>query len=237
MDKTLKIIAIICARGGSKGVPGKNIRPLLGKPLIAHTIAQALKIFEHVIVSTDSLEIATIAKEYGAEVPFLRPQKLATNESSKFPVIRHTLLEYEKISGKYFDIVVDLDPTSPLRSLDDIRNCINLLIDKHASNVITAMPARRSPYFNLIEKYEDGKIDLSKPLSSPITHRQNSPKCYDMNASIYVWTRESILNNNTVFLEKTELYVMPEERSIDIDSELDFQFVEFLFKNNNNGKD
>ena len=237
MDYTQKIIATICARGGSKGVPGKNVRELLCKPVIAHTIEQALnsKIFEHVIVSTDSAEIAAIAKEYGAEVPFLRPKKLADDKCPKWPAVRYTLLEYEKNSGDLYDIVVDLDPTSPLRKVEDIYNSLDLLNEKNASNVITAMPSRRSPYFNLIEEYEDGLINLSKPMNSLVTCRQDSPKCYDMNASIYVWTREAILNNDSVFLDKTALYVMPEERSIDIDCELDFEFVEFLMGKKSDG--
>ena len=233
MDQGLKILATICARGGSKGLPGKNIRDIDGIPLIAYTIQQALEAFGHVIVSTDSREIASISERYGASVPFLRPANLATDQSTKFPVIRHALFEYEKLTGNNYDIVVDLDPTSPLRTIKDIDNCVKLLIEKEASNVITAMKSRRSPYFNLIERYEDGKIDLSKPISSPITHRQGSPECYDMNASIYVWERDSILNTDTVFLDRTELYIMPEERSIDIDSEIDFRFVEYLIKSNN----
>lgn len=230
MDHSLKLFATICARGGSKGVPGKNIRPLLGKPLIAHTIEQALtsELFEHVVVSTDSEEIAAIAKDYGAEIPFLRPKELADDTCPKWPAVRYTLLEYEKLSGDQYDIVVDLDPTSPLRNIEDIKGCISLLLERNASNVITAMPSRRSPYFNLIEEYPDGRIGLAKTTESPITCRQDSPKCYDMNASIYVWSRDAILNNDTVFLDQTALYVMPEERSIDIDCELDFQFVEFL---------
>jgi CMP-N-acetylneuraminic acid synthetase len=232
MDKDLKLICIICARGGSKGVPGKNIRLLLGKPLIAYTIEQALdsKLFEHVVVSTDSSEIANIAIQYGAEVPFLRPKEISDDKSPKWPAIKYTLLEYEKITGECYDIVVDLDPTSPLRNVDDIYNSIQLLTEKDASNVITAMPARRSPYFNLVEVYDNKGVNLSKPMHNSITCRQDSPECFDMNASIYVWSRKSILHNenNSVFFDRTELYVMPEERSVDIDSELDFKFVEFL---------
>lgn len=232
MDKNLKIICIICARGGSKGVPGKNIRLLLGKPLIVHTIEQALhsNLFKHVVVSTDSPEIASIAIQHGAEVPFLRPKEMADDKSPKWPAIKYTLLEFEKISNDKYGIIVDLDPTSPLRNVDDIYNSINMLIDEKASNVITAMPSRRSPYFNMVEIHNDKKVGLSKPLEPSITCRQDSPECYDMNASIYVWSRESILHNenNSVFFDETRLYVMPEERSIDIDSELDFKFVEFL---------
>lgn len=230
MDKPVKILATICARGASKGLPGKNIRPLLGKPLIAYTIEQALSsgLFEHVVVSTDSNEIAVIAKQHGAEVPFLRPKELATDVSSKLPAIRHVLVESEKLFNKKFDVIVDLDATSPLRVIDDIKNCINLLFENDTPNVITAMLARRSPYFNLIEIDSNGHVNLSKKASKPITCRQNSPKCYDMNASIYVWKRDVLLENDSIFLENTALYVMPMERSIDIDYEVEFNFVEFL---------
>ncbi len=186
------------------------------------------------MVSTDSEEIAAIAKDYGAEIPFLRPKELADDTCPKWPAVRYTLLEYEKLSGDQYDIVVDLDPTSPLRNIEDIKGCISLLLERNASNVITAMPSRRSPYFNLIEEYPDGRIGLAKTTESPITCRQDSPKCYDMNASIYVWSRDALLNNNdSVFMGETALYVMPEERSIDIDSELDFKFVEFLQEKKN----
>ena len=127
-------------------------------------------------------------------------------------------------------VIVDLDATSPLRLPEDIINVVKILEEKKVINVITAMPARRSPYFNLVELDDSGRVRLSKPLDHPIVRRQDAPKCYDMNASIYIWQREGLLNNSVVFLENTALYVMPEERSIDIDSELDFEFVEFLAK-------
>ena len=184
--------------------------------------------FEHVVVSSDSKDIQSIAVEYGADVFFTRPAELASDNAAKIPVIRHAFIESEKHYNENYDILVDLDATSPLRTVEDIKACIDLLIEKKAENVITAMPSRRSPYFNLIERNAGGRWDVSKKLAEPIVRRQDAPACYDMNASIYVWTRDSILKNNEVFNTTTELYVMPEDRSIDIDSELDFQFVEFL---------
>ena len=225
-----KILCTICARGGSKGVKGKNFKLINGKPLIAYTIETALQsgLFEHVVVSSDSKDIQNIAVEYGAEVFFTRPAELASDNAAKIPVIRHAFIESEKHYSESYDILVDLDATSPLRIVEDIKACIDLLIEKKSENVITAMPSRRSPYFNLIERNAVGQWDVSKKLENSIIRRQDAPPCYDMNASIYVWTRDSILKNNEVFNTTTELYVMPEERSIDIDSELDFQFVEFL---------
>ena len=232
MYKGKKILCTICARGGSKGVKGKNFKMINGKPLLAYTIETAVKsaLFDHIVVSSDSEEIQKVAVEYGAEVFFTRPADLATDTAAKIPVIRHAFTKSEKHYNENYDILVDLDATSPLRTVEDIKACIDLLIEKKAENVITAMPSRRSPYFNLIERNAGGRWDVSKKLAEPIVRRQDAPACYDMNASIYVWTRDSILKNDEVFNPTTELYVMPEERSIDIDSELDFQFVEFLLK-------
>jgi CMP-N,N'-diacetyllegionaminic acid synthase len=229
----MKRLCTICARGGSKGVKNKNIRPLLGKPLISHSIEQARNsgLFQYIAVSSDSEEILEIAKQWGVDYLIRRPEEMASDTAAKLVAIRHCFLEVEKLVGIHFDALVDLDATSPLRISDDIVTCVRMLENLNVSNVITGCPARRSPYFNLVEKTENGVVKLSKPLENPVFRRQDTPKCFDMNASIYVWQRESLLNNNnTVFFEDTQLYVMPEKRSIDIDSELDFQFVEFLMK-------
>jgi len=224
-------LCTICARGGSKGVTNKNIKLLLGKPLIAHTIMQAKKsgLFNYVAVSSDSEEILSVAKVWGADVLIKRPDELATDQAAKLPVIRHALKAVEQQTGQKFHIHVDLDATSPLRHIADIEGAVKMLeSNKEIANVITGAPARRSPYFNLVELNAEGYVELSKELSTSIVRRQDSPKCYDMNASIYVWRREVLLAEEKVILPKTALYEMPEERSIDIDSPLDFDFVEFL---------
>lgn len=226
----MKRICTICARGGSKGVKGKNIRPLLGKPLIAYSIEQAKAsgLFETIAVSSDSDIILEIAKECGVDYLIKRPYELATDQAAKLPVIRHCVAEVERQKGCSFDVIVDLDATSPLRSVEDIHRAAALLEESGAGNVITAMPSRRSPYFNLIELNASGVVELSKPLKTAVVRRQDAPKCYDMNASIYMWKRQVFFASDTIFNEDTRLYVMPEERSIDIDSELDFKFVEFI---------
>lgn len=225
-------LCTICARGGSKGVKNKNIRELLGKPLIAHSILQAKAsgLFFAVAVSSDSQEILHVAAEWGADYLIQRPDDLATDEAAKLPAIQHCVEETETLTNQTFDVIVDLDVTSPLRNVRDIQEAVTLLEEKQVSNVITGMPARRSPYFNLVEVDERGVVKLSKSTDSPIVRRQDAPKCYDMNASIYVWERDVLFESNTIFHEDTLLYVMPEDRSIDIDSDLDFQFVEFLSK-------
>ncbi len=226
----MKRICTICARGGSKGVKGKNIRPLLGKPLIAYSIEQARRsgLFEVIAVSSDSDLILATAKEFGADYLIKRPDELATDQAAKLPVIKHCVAEVERQTGCSFVVIVDLDATSPLRSVEDIQNAVALLEESGAGNVLTAMPARRSPYFNLVELNENDVVELSKPLKTPIVRRQDAPRCYDMNASIYAWKHQVLFHSNSIFNADTRLYVMPEERSIDIDSELDFKFVEFV---------
>lgn len=230
MKSDILALCTICARGGSKGVKNKNIRELGGKPLIAHSIAQAKAsgLFGHVVISTDSDEIAEVSARHGAEVFFKRPPELATDTAAKVPVMRHAFLESERHYGTTFTHLVDLDATSPLRTPGDIKEAFDMLVAGGYGNLITAMPSRRSPYFNLVEVDGAGRVAPSKRLEKPVTRRQDAPKCYDMNASIYVWRREDLLARDHLFTEATGLYVMPEERSIDIDSELDFQFVDFL---------
>lgn len=224
------IICTICARAGSKGVKNKNIRELHGKPLISHTISQAKSsgLFETIAVSSDSQTVLDIATELAVDFSIRRPDELATDTADKLDAIRHAVTYVEDKKGKKFNTIVDLDPTSPLRDVQDIINALELFIEKRAENLITGAPARRSPYFNLVECDDNGFAKISKALPERVSRRQDSPRCYDMNASIYIWKRECLFGGGRVFHEKTALYVMPEERSIDIDSELDFEFVNFL---------
>ncbi len=228
-------ICTICARRGSKGVKNKNIRPLLGKPLLAYTLeqAQSCQLFDVVAVSSDSSEILQLAREFGADLLIDRPLELASDTAAKLPAIRHCVEVSEFTVGKHFETIVDLDVTSPLRLIEDISQAVSLLESKNVSNVITGCPSRRSPYFNLVEVGEDQVARLSKPLPRPITRRQDAPACFDMNASIYVWQREVLFGCETVFNADTQILVMPDERSIDIDSELDFEIVELLMRKRN----
>lgn len=221
-------IATICARGGSVGVPGKNIRPVLGKPLIVYTIEQALACtrIERVFVSTDDDRIALVAREAGAEVPFRRPAELATGSVPKLAVIRH-LVEAVEGLGVPVSRVVDLDPTSPLRDVADIDACLDLL-DEQTDVVITAFPAEKNPYFNMVEQGEDGYVHLVKTIPGGVASRQEAPKVYSMNASIYVWHRHTL--DKGLWDGRARLYVMPRERSIDIDEPLDFKLVELLMR-------
>jgi len=204
---------------------------------VAYSVEQALasNLFDVVAVSSDSDVILETAQAAGASLLVRRPADLATDTAPKLPVIQHCVMEAERHAGSTYDIVVDLDATSPLRNVDDIVAAYRLLVDSDAQNVITGMPARRSPYFNLVELDVDGYAGLSKSLPKPVVRRQDAPPCFDMNASIYVWRRESLMTGTSVFMDRTRLYVMPEDRSIDIDSELDFQFVEYLLQQRHQG--
>lgn len=227
----MRRLCTLCARGGSKGVPDKNIRLLAGKPLLAHSLEQALAsgLFDKIAVSSDSDEILGVAKKWGAHLLVKRPAELSTDRAPKLPAIQHCAREAEKAYGA-FETFVDLDATSPLRSADDIRGAVRLLEEKKVSNIITGSPSRRSPYFNLVELDGSGVARLSKKSASAVARRQDAPRCFDMNASIYVWSRAGLLEGETLFNEDTLLYEMPEERSYDIDSEQDFEIVAYLIE-------
>ena len=229
----MNILCTICARGGSKGVPNKNIRDLLGKPLILYTIEQAFrsKMINRVVVSTDSGQIASVAKQAGAEVPFMRPAHLATHDAPKLPVIQHTVQYYMNNVNYQPDYVIDLDPTSPLRLNEDIDKCLDLIInDPACDSVITGYRSNKNPYFNMIEISQDGYAHLSKKTEKLIAGRQDAPAVYAMNASIYVWRTHVLLNQERIISGRVRFFEMPEDRSIDIDTEVDFKLVELLIK-------
>ena len=225
----MKILCTICARAGSKGVTNKNLRLINGLPLIAYSLQQAVetKLFSQIAVSSDSSEIRTTAMAHGATFVVDRPTQMASDTAPKLPAIRHCVETTEKEFGQ-FDIIIDLDATAPLRIAADIIGSLKLLTATNADNVITGTPAHRSPYFNLVEQDENGIVQLSKPLKDAVTRRQDSPKCFDMNASIYVWRRDALLNNPSLFASNTRLFEMPRERSLDIDSQADFEMVEWM---------
>ena len=227
----MKILCTICARAGSKGLKNKNIRPLIGKPLIAHTIHQAMDsgLFDAVAVTSDSNAILEIAKELEVLYAIKRPNELATDTASKVPVIQHCLGEVERLTGEQYDLILDLDPTSPLRFISDIEEALKLFKKNQVSNLFSVTPTSGSPYFNLVELDDKSVARLSKPLPQPIFRRQDSPKCFEVNGSIYIWRRDALLTSGpTIYLKDSMIYEMPRERSIDINTEFDFEMVEFL---------
>ena len=228
----MKRLCTICARGGSKGLPNKNLRPLLGKPLLVHSIEQARQagVFERIAVSSDSSAILETARAAGADDLIDRPAKLATDAAAKVPAIRHALATVEKSHGTTFNTLVDLDATSPLRLPEDIRGDVQSPEESGAASVITVTPSHRSPYFNLVEVGGDGRVNLAKTPPAGVVRRQDAPPSFDMNASIYAWNAAKFRADPKVFYLDTRLYEMPAERSHDIDSALDFEIVELLLR-------
>lgn len=229
----MKRICTICARGGSKGLPGKNLRELAGRPLIAHSIAQAQEsaIFDEIAVSSDSAEILQAAKTWGAAHLIRRPDEMADDTASKLPAIRHCVSMVEEATGTRFDTVVDIDVTSPLRTAADIRGAVELMETRGVTNVITGAAARKNPYFNMVQQQADGHVDLCiRPDGGRLDRRQDCPPVFDMNAAVYVWQRDAFFSHMDVFYPDTLLYEMPEERSHDIDTPIDFQLVELLMQ-------
>lgn len=228
----MKRLCTICARGGSKGVKNKNLAIIKGVPLIGHSIIQAQKssLFDDIAVSSDSDQILEIATQFGVNLAIKRPAEMALDSSPKLPSIVHAAKYSEEVFSKKYDLFCDLDATSPLRNIDDIIESVRALERQGHGNLITASRSRRSPYFNLIEFGLDGRINVSKPGASNFIRRQDVPNTYDMNASIYLWTRASLFSSNSIFSTDTLLYEMPEERSLDIDSEFDFEIVKFLME-------
>ena len=226
----MKAIAFIFARGGSKGLPGKNIRHLGGKPLIAWSIELALAVnrIERVIVSTDSEEIAAVAREYSAEVPFIRPAELARDNSPEWMAWRHALNYFRESTGALPEVMVSIPATAPLRHALDIENCLDEYEKGDAEMVITVTEAHRSPYFNMVKANLDGTVGLVNPPQSAIARRQDAPVVYDMATVCYVANPEFIMTHNAMFEGRVKAVQVPVERAIDIDTLLDFQIAECL---------
>jgi len=226
----MKATAFIFARGGSKGLPGKNIRPLGGKPLIAWSIEHALAVrrIGRVIVSTDSHEIAAVAREYGAEVPFIRPEELARDDSPEWLAWRHALNYLLNEEGVLPDAMVSVPTTAPLRSPLDIENCLDEYEQGGADMVITVTDAHRSPYFNMVKVNADGTVGLAIPPQSVVARRQDVPEVFDMTTVAYVARPEFVLTHNATFEGRVRHVHVPLERAIDIDTLLDFRIAECL---------
>lgn len=227
----MRRLAVICARGGSKGVPHKNTRLLGGIPMIAHTINQAREseIFSDVAVSSDSDNVLEIAKDYGVRHLISRPAELATDTAPKIPAIRHCCIAVEQVSEE-FDFIADLDCTVPYRLASDITGAFALIEHRNVSSLISGTAARKTPYFNLVEMTAEGFVRISKTAHPPLVRRQDAPACFDMNASIHIWRRSALFSSDDRLHPDTVLFEMPFERSIDIDTELEFELNEFLMK-------
>ncbi len=225
------ILGTICCRGGSKGVKGKNIRPLKGVPLIAYTVKTGLQcnLLNDVIVSTDSEEIAHAAKTAGIKTIIQRPAELASDTASKWPVFIHAVEEYEKLTGVTVDYLVDMDVTVPLKTPTDIAGAIQTALDDNTADVvITGYEPERNPYFNMMEVAEDGFAHIVKQTEKPIVRRQDAPTVYSLTPAAYVVKKQALYNFSHWSRAKCKIYPIPRERAVDIDTEVDFNIVEFL---------
>lgn len=232
-----RIIAIIPARSGSKGLPGKNIRILNGKPLIAYSIVQAQEagIIDEIFLSTDSQEYADIAIQYGANVPFLRSDELASDSASTWDCVREALEQYHTL-GKEYDIFIVLQPTSPLRTASDIINAIKQMVLTNVDSVVSVCEADHSPlWYNTLPENKSLK-GFVRPeiLAKP---RQELPIFYRINGAIYAVSTSYFSKTQNIYDGNSFAYIMPKERSIDIDTQFDFSFAEYLLtlKNANQG--
>lgn len=230
MFRGKKIIGIIPARGGSKGLPRKNILAFCGRPLITWTIerARACKYLDDIIVSTDDREIAAVSKKYGAEVPFLRPKRLAGNKSRMIDVIEHAV-KYLARAGRSWDIIVLLQPTSPLRRSIDIAAAIEKLFRKKARAIVSVCPSGHHPLWsNMLP----GNGSMRKFLRPEVLgkNRQELPVYYQLNGALYVAYTKYLFDNKGFLGAKTFAYIMPSDRSIDIDSRIDARLAELLLR-------
>ena len=231
-------ICVISARGGSQGVPGKNIRPILGKPLIAWSIEQALATpeLDRVVVSTDSPQIAEAARAAGAETPFLRPEHLSNSEAGKFQVWQHAIQACEEKYNEKYEFFVDLDCTNPLRDVADISAAIKQFRDaqvRQIEAIFSVCEARKNPYFNVLEKNADGSLKICKKGEDGqwVVRRQDAPEVLDHVASIYVLKPSFLKSDAQNLLEgKTEGYYIAPEKTFDLDSEVDLEVIEFFLR-------
>jgi CMP-N,N'-diacetyllegionaminic acid synthase len=224
-----KIIAIIPARGGSKGLPGKNVRELNGKPLIYYTIREALesKFLDRIIVSTEDKEIMELARAYGAEV-IIRPVELAMDDTPSLPVFQHTIQYLEEVKDYHPDVIVILQPTSPLRTVDDIDGAIRKFLETDCDSVVSVCKVEHPPHWTYFLKGD--RLEPVIKGGEKITRRQDAPEVYRSSGAVYVTHRDVIMKQNRIWGNDTRAFIIPPERSIDIDTEVDLKVAEVLIK-------
>ena len=230
----MNILITICARGGSKGIPGKNIKNLNNKPLLhftmEHAIAFAKQHSADIQLSTDSAEILDCAADLGYTTNYKRPDALGTDSVGKIEVIRHAWLWKEEQTGKSYDYVLDMDVTSPLRTMTDLTSALKKLKSTpEALNIFSVNPAARNPYFNMVELSEDGYARVSKT-SSIIKSRQSAPPVYDMNASFYFFSREFMEEGYQRSTTNRSLVFVMDHICFDLDEPVDFTVLEIMLR-------
>lgn len=225
------VVAGVFARGGSKGLPRKNIRVLAGKPLIAYAIdaARSSAMIDRVFVSTDDTEIADVARQCGADVPFMRPAELSRDDSSEWLAWQHAVRELEVVlPHRAVDVLVSVPTTAPLRAVQDVDRCIETLLASDADIVITVTPARRSPYFNMVTLDDERARLVIEPADGAVHRRQDAPLVYDITTAAYAVRRDYLLSATHLLQGKVRAVVVPESRALDIDSEMDLRIAEFI---------
>lgn len=224
-------VGLICARGGSRGLPGKNLRRLGGETLVGLAVRHLMQTesIRRVLISTDSEEIAAAARDAGAESPFMRPTELAQDHSPEWEVWRHALRFLSSSEGRLPDALVVAPATSPLRIPQDIQRALSKFGNGTADLVLAMTPAHRSPYFNMVVAKADGAVGLVNPPISQISRRQDAPAVFDITTVVYVARPGYVLNSPGLFSGRVEAIEVPAERAIDIDTPLDFAIANCLF--------
>lgn len=227
-----KIVAFVFARGGSKGIPRKNLQLLAGIPLLGHSIrtAKQSRYISRVVVSTDDEEIAEVAQEFGAEVPFMRNAELAADNAPEWLSWQHAITTLRELDGfSALGVFVSLPTTSPLRSVEDVDRCIEVFLQGTSDIVVTATETNRHPAFNMVRQENNGLCELVMPSSSAVVNRQGVPyTVYDMTTVAYVADPQFILQANGIFGGRVRAVLVPPERAVDIDTEMDLRFADFL---------
>ncbi len=228
----MKALGVIPARGGSKSIPRKNIAMLGGKPLLAYTIeaAQGSRLLTDYLVSSEDEEILQVARQYGAPTPFVRPAELASDEAPSLPVVQHALREMERLKGVVYDIVVLLQPTTPFRLPQDIDAAVEKLIATQADSVISVCDVGAYHPARMRWIIDDQLVELPIREERELQRRQDLPPVYIRNGAIYAVRREVVMLQNSMVGKISRPYIMPEERSVNIDSKLDFLLAEILIQ-------
>ena len=226
------ILIIIPARGGSKGIPRKNIKPLNGRPLIYYAIdtARAITSDENICVSTDDIEIKSVVESYGLKVPFLRPAELSTDTAGTYEVLLHVLNFYEK-QGRHYDKVLLLQTTSPFRTAEQVKEALQLYGETNADMVVSVKECPSNPYYNVFEEDENGFLHVCKG-DGNIFRRQDAPKVYEYNGAIYIMDAEKLKTTHMHKMQKRVKYIMDAQSSFDLDTMQDWVMAEMILKTN-----
>jgi CMP-N-acetylneuraminic acid synthetase len=229
----MRLLITICARGGSKGIPGKNIRLVAGLPLIAYTIRHARMYAEKsggdIALSTDSPAIRDVAAQHGLTTDYVRPADLATDTAGKVPVLRHVLEWSEAKTGTQYDYMLDLDVTSPLRTMEDLERAFAMIEARpDALNIFSVSPPKHNPYSDMVEEDENGFFPLSKDAGTAYLSRQTSPKVYELNASFYFFRRAFFESGfETQITDRSLVYAVP-HMCFELDEMIEFEFLDYL---------